>query len=172
MSSFLFIISSRSFFLCCCGLVTSVMSDCDPMDCSLPGSSVHGILQARILEWVAMPFSRESPWPRDGTWVSCIADRFFTIEPLRKLMKVKVTRLCPTLGNPMDYTIHEIFQWSILSLHLLGRSAAFYPVKCSLSVDTLSSLVFQDTTLSCLLSTLLDASSPSFLLLPPPPTDI
>ena len=37
----------------------------DPMDCSLPGSSVHGILQARILEWVAMPSSRGSPGPRD-----------------------------------------------------------------------------------------------------------
>ena len=52
---------------------------CDPMDCSLPGSSVHGILQARILEWVAIPFSRGSSWPRDWTQVSCIAGRFFTI---------------------------------------------------------------------------------------------
>ena len=39
---------------------------CDPMDCNPPGSSVHGILQARILEWVAMPSSRESSQPRDG----------------------------------------------------------------------------------------------------------
>ena len=45
----------------------------DPMDCSPPGSSVHGILQARILEWVAIPFSRGSSWLRDWTWVSCIA---------------------------------------------------------------------------------------------------
>ena len=45
--------------------------------CSLPGSSVHGILQARILEWVAIPFSRESSWSRDWTWVSHIAGRFF-----------------------------------------------------------------------------------------------
>ena len=51
---------------------------CDPMDCDPPGSSVHGILQARILEWLAVPFSRGSPWPRDQTWVSCNADRFFT----------------------------------------------------------------------------------------------
>ena len=51
---------------------------CNPMDCSPPGSSVHGILQARILEWIAIPFSRSS-WPRDPTWVSCIAGRFFTI---------------------------------------------------------------------------------------------
>ena len=51
----------------------------DPMDCSPPGSSVHGILQARILEWVAIPFSRGSSWLRDRTCVSCIAGRFFTI---------------------------------------------------------------------------------------------
>ena len=46
---------------------------CDPMDCSLPGSSVHGILQAWILEWVAMPSSRGSSWPRDRTHVSYIS---------------------------------------------------------------------------------------------------
>ena len=45
---------------------------CDPVDCSLPVSSVHGILQARKLEWVAIPFSRGSFWPRDWTLVSCI----------------------------------------------------------------------------------------------------
>ena len=48
------------------------------MNCSLPDSSVHGILQARILEWVAISFSRESSRPTDWTWVSCIAGRFFT----------------------------------------------------------------------------------------------
>ena len=51
----------------------------DPMDCSLPGSSVHGILQVRILEWVITPFSRGSSWPRDQTRVSYIAGRFFTV---------------------------------------------------------------------------------------------
>ena len=45
---------------------------CDLMDCSLPGFSVHGILQARILEWVAISSSRLSSWPRDETHVSCI----------------------------------------------------------------------------------------------------
>ena len=45
----------------------------DPVDCSLPGSSVHGVLQARILGWVAIPFSRGSSQPRDPTQVSCIA---------------------------------------------------------------------------------------------------
>ena len=50
---------------------------CNPMDCSLPGSSVHGIFQARILEWVAIPFSRGSSGPRDWTQVSCIEGGFF-----------------------------------------------------------------------------------------------
>ena len=51
------------------------------MDCSPPGSSVHGILQSRILEWVAMSSSRGSSQPKDQTQVSCIAGRFFTTEP-------------------------------------------------------------------------------------------
>ena len=61
-------------------LVTqSCLTLCDPMDCSPPGCSVHGILQARILEWVAMPSSRGSSQPRYQTQVSRIAGRFFTI---------------------------------------------------------------------------------------------
>ena len=51
------------------------------MDCSLPGSSIHGIFQARVLEWVAIPFSRQSSRPRDRTWVSCIAVIFLLSEP-------------------------------------------------------------------------------------------
>ena len=51
---------------------------CGPMGCGLPGSSVHGILQARILEWVAIPFSRASSQARNRTQVSLIAGRFFT----------------------------------------------------------------------------------------------
>jgi len=51
---------------------------CDPTEGSPPGSSVHGILQARILEWVAIPFSRGSFQLRDGTWASCIAGGLFT----------------------------------------------------------------------------------------------
>ena len=50
-----------------------------PMDCSPPGYSVHGIIQAQILEWVAIPFSRGSSQASDWTWVSCIAGSFFTI---------------------------------------------------------------------------------------------
>ena len=62
-------------------LVTKLYSTlCNPMDCSLRGSSVHGISQARILEWVAISFSRRSSRPRDQTCVSCMAGRFFIIE--------------------------------------------------------------------------------------------
>ena len=52
---------------------------CDPMDCSPPASSVHGISQATVLEWVAISFSRGSSLPRDHTQVSSSAGRFFTI---------------------------------------------------------------------------------------------
>ena len=54
---------------------------CDPMDCSLPGSSVHGILQARILEWVAISFSRGSSWSRIEPASPALAGRFFTTKP-------------------------------------------------------------------------------------------
>ena len=64
---------------------------CDPMDCSPPGSSVHGILQARTLEWVAVPSSRGSSWPRDReahvSYISCIG-------------KQVLYQLCH-LGNPL-----------------------------------------------------------------------
>ena len=62
-----------------CSLVTqSCPTLCDPMDCRLPGSSFHGILQARVLEWVAISFSRGYSQPRDWTQVSHIVCRFFT----------------------------------------------------------------------------------------------
>ena len=62
----------------------SCLTLCNPTNHSPPGSSVHGVLQARILQWIAMPFSRGSFWPRDRTQVSCIAGRFFTIWATRK----------------------------------------------------------------------------------------
>jgi len=70
---------------------TVVSDSLDPMDYSLPGSSVHGILQARVLEWVAISFSRGSFWPRDWTWVSCIAGRFFTNWTTREAIPIVKT---------------------------------------------------------------------------------
>ena len=58
---------------------------CDPVDCSLPGSSVHGIFQARILEWVAISFSRRSSWPMDWTRVTRIVGRCFIIWATREV---------------------------------------------------------------------------------------
>ena len=84
-----FILLIVSFFLCRSFLVWCVKvkvlvtqlcpTICDPMDYSLPGFSVQGILQARILEWVAISISRGSSWSKNQTWVSCITSRFFTI---------------------------------------------------------------------------------------------
>ena len=59
---------------------------CDPVDCSLPGSSLHGILQARVLEWVAIAFSRGSSQPRDRTRVSCIAGKRFKLWATREAL--------------------------------------------------------------------------------------
>ena len=71
---------------CCClaaKLCSTVLQIrlANPMDCSHPNSSVHGIFQARILEWVVRPSSRASSQHRDQTWVSCIAGGFFSPEP-------------------------------------------------------------------------------------------
>ena len=74
----LFLWTSESEVIQSCSIL------CDPMDCSPPGLSVDGISQARILERVAIPFSRGSSQPRDWNWVSCIAGRFFTIWATRE----------------------------------------------------------------------------------------
>ena len=71
----------RNSMGCCVWLLSCVQLFCNSMDCSLPGSSVHGIFWARILGWVAISFSRKSSRARDLTRVSCLAGRFFTTEP-------------------------------------------------------------------------------------------
>ena len=99
-------------------LVTQLcLTDWDPMDCSLPGSSVHGILQARILEWVAMPSSRGSYWPRDWIWASCIAGRFSTVwatrEAPKKWVYAKQTSYRLSLGKLMcwnDALKHQLLK--------------------------------------------------------------
>ena len=76
----IYLVKTTCIYMC----AQSCLTLCDPMNCNPPGSSVHGIFLARILEWVAIPFSRGSSQPRNQTWVShvsCIAGRFFTTEP-------------------------------------------------------------------------------------------
>ena len=74
-----------TYFTCdnvyCCSVPQTCLTLCDRMDCSPPSSSVHGTPQARKLAWVAISFSRGSFQPRDQTWVSALAGRFFTTEP-------------------------------------------------------------------------------------------
>ena len=100
---------------------------CDPMDCSPPGSSVHGTLQAGILEWVAMSSSRPSSQPRDRTHISCIAGGFFTTESserpkytMKSESESEVTQSCLTLCDPMGCSppgssVHGIFQARVLA---------------------------------------------------------
>ena len=71
-------ISILRFFYCCL-FTTLCPTLCDPADYSPPGSSVHGILQARLLGWVAISSSRGFSWPRDQTHISCIAGRRFNL---------------------------------------------------------------------------------------------
>ena len=84
---------------------------CDPMDRSLPGSSVLGILQTRILGWVAIPFSRGSSWRRDQTWGSCLAGSFFTIW---------ATREVPTTSGAWGYTRNTEFTNHRAAYHRLN----------------------------------------------------
>ena len=99
---------------CACTLSRFSLTLCNPMDCSLPGSSVDGIFQGRILEWVAMPSSRGSSQPRDQTSISC-----------RSRMKVKTlirVRLFATLWSPLGSPVHGIFQARILAWVALSYS--------------------------------------------------
>ena len=95
----------------------------DLMDWSPPGFSIHWILQARMLEWVAISSSRGSFQPRDWTWVSHVAGRFFTIWATREaytyMLHVKSLQSCLTLCDPVDSSppgssIHGILQAGIL----------------------------------------------------------
>ena len=83
-----FLYSSDTFYLVMMWkwseVAQSCVTLCDPMDCSLPGSSVHGIFQSLVLEWIAISFSRGSSWPRDQTRVSHIVDRRLTVWATRE----------------------------------------------------------------------------------------
>ena len=109
---------------------------CDPMDCSLPGSSLHGILQARVLEWVAISFSRGSSWPRDRTWVSRIPGRRFNLWATREALWLTSMLVissiqfspqsCPTLCDPMNRSMpglpvhHQLLEFTQSHVHWVG----------------------------------------------------
>ena len=104
---------------CCCLAASHVWLFCDPINCSLPGSSIHGILQARILEWVAIPFSRGSSWPRDRAWIYCIG-RWILYH-------------WPTREAPRYILSNEKFKYKTVCivcchLHLKGEENDIHPV--------------------------------------------
>ena len=108
----------------------------NPMDCSLPGSSVHGILQARILEWVAFPFSRGSSQPKDRTQVSCIAGRFLTVWATREAQEYwgRIEAI-PSLADLPDLGIEPgsaALQADSLPAEPPGNSAHITLVLCAL----------------------------------------
>ena len=90
--------------VCVCSVTQLSLTLCGSMDCNLPGSSLHMVFQARILEWVAISFSRESSWPKDQTSISCLAGGFFTTQSPGKPLKLdtaKSLQSCLTLCNPI-----------------------------------------------------------------------
>ena len=106
---------------------------CDPVDCSPPGSSVHGIFQARVLEWVAISFSKGSSQCRDWNWVSCIAGRCFTLWPCLHVLIGWVGRIFSQLIHLSNY--HDVcfkyltilFSYSVQSLICVWLFATPWP---------------------------------------------
>ena len=118
---------------------------CNPVDYSPPDSSVHETLQERILEWVAISFSRESSQPRNQTWIFCIADGLtlhhlnhqgkhqliasLQISPIFKENHIQfssVTQSCPTLCEPMNRSTpglpvhHQLLEFTQTHVHRVG----------------------------------------------------
>ena len=121
------------------------------MDCSPPGSSVRGILQATILAWVAILFSRGSSQPKDWTWVSCTAGRFLTIWATRACWATvhgvteldsnerpaaaaaaaaKSLQSCPTLYDPIDGSPPGSSVYGILQARILNWIAVSFSTAC------------------------------------------
>ena len=102
-------------YYCCVRILCLTL--CDPVDCSPPGSSVYGILQARILEWIGMPSSRGSSQPRDQTHVSCIS--CIGRQILYHCSPWEDTPLPPNIHSPMPATPALSKSWGIASSHTL-----------------------------------------------------
>ena len=110
----------------------SCLTLCNPRDYSPLGSSVLGIFQTRILEWIAISFSRRSSQPRDQTWVSCIVGRFFSVWPTREapfipyylsilfFVSIMATFFSPFFCSPK--ILESNFLKRIISMYLLLHS--------------------------------------------------
>ena len=99
----------------------SYLTLCDPMDCSLPGSSLHGILQARVLGWVVISFCRGSSQPRDQTRASCIPGRHFNLWTTREApgfskIMLNLLCLCSTNGTTKPGWEHICLQHNLSNI--------------------------------------------------------
>ena len=112
----------KNTYRCVCAVLCLVAqlrpTLCDSMDCSAPGSSVHGILQARILEWVVISFSRGSSRPRDQTRVSRIGGRCFNLWATREACQKK--NAGPQVQ--LEFQINNSFLWMNMPRGILGTS--------------------------------------------------
>ena len=103
---------------------------CDPLRCRPPASSVHGIFQVRILEWIAISFSRESSWPQDLICISCLAGRFFTTEPHAKPLVEDRHSV-----NTYQPEISEMYEWGLVKiLKFIEDNLGLALVKCDWNV--------------------------------------
>ena len=120
------------------------------MDYRLPRSSVHGIFQAKIVQWVAISFSRGSSWPRDWTWVCCISGGFFTVWATREVL----THCFNSAVHPCQSPVHTNF-YKVLSL-------VFQYI--SLAKSTWHTPFLQLSSIICLISQIFFLNSRSILL--------
>ena len=97
-------------------LLSRIQLFCDPVDCSLPGSSVRGILQARILEWVTISFSRGSSQPRDQTQASRIGGRHFNLWATREVQCFQQNKIEEKLLKKGESTSELLLFYSNLLL--------------------------------------------------------
>ena len=111
----------------------SCVTLCNSMDCSLPGSSLHRILQARILKWIAISFSRGSSWPRNQTWVSHVAGRCFFL---------RATREASRIHWEFNYLTKAVLEWKS-RLSLLSFSGRWDAATTQVSHGEITSLGHQ-----------------------------
>ena len=122
----------------------SCLTLCNPTDCSPPGSSVHGILQARILEWVAISFSTVSFWSRDRTQVFWIAGRFFTVWVTREAQRTLGICGCfYLLGVDSVLVFNVIFFLILKSIIWYGKSLWWSLVKKKMIFTSVSATWLQ-----------------------------
>ena len=129
------------------------------MDCSIPGSSVHGILQARILEWVAISFSRVTSWPRDRTRVSCIGGRRFNLWAIREALLISIIDIYNQFSSVQSLSRVQLFATPWIAA--LQASLSITNSQSSLKLMSIKSVMPSSHLILC---------RPLFLLPPVPPS--